>query len=172
MVIFHSYAGLPDLIFGPQPNFRQRTDTRTIHDRAGFLPVFHRTLPNGNVTLVHEGFLTALDHILPHVKRWVDGYILGANKQWSGGWCDWATRTPKRPEDLHSFMVYFRENPPKMHDNWRYQVLAAASCQFSAVGWLHGGLPSWFIARMILHLGWEIPRFIVWSQELTSTKTQ
>ncbi|CAL1147215.1 unnamed protein product [Cladocopium goreaui] len=35
------------------------------------------TLPNGNITLVHEGFLTALDHILPHVKRWVDGYILG-----------------------------------------------------------------------------------------------
>lgn len=34
-------------------------------------------LPNGNFTLVHEGFLTALDNILPHVKRWVDGYILG-----------------------------------------------------------------------------------------------
>jgi hypothetical protein len=27
--------------------------------------------------LPNEGFLTALDHILPHVKRWVDGYILG-----------------------------------------------------------------------------------------------
>ncbi|CAK9051849.1 unnamed protein product [Durusdinium trenchii] len=34
-------------------------------------------LPNGNVTFVHEGFLNALNHVLPHVKRWVDGYILG-----------------------------------------------------------------------------------------------
>ncbi|CAE6955313.1 unnamed protein product [Symbiodinium sp. CCMP2592] len=34
-------------------------------------------LPNGNVTYVHEGFLKALELILPHVKRWVDGYIFG-----------------------------------------------------------------------------------------------
>ena len=39
-----------------------------------------RKLPNGNFTLVHEGFLTALDNILPHVKRWVDGYILGGGQ--------------------------------------------------------------------------------------------
>eukprot|EP00913_Durusdinium_trenchii_P031648 g29637.t1 len=36
-------------------------------------------LPNGNVTFVHEGFLNALNHVLPHVKRWVDGYILGSS---------------------------------------------------------------------------------------------
>jgi len=34
-------------------------------------------LPNGKITYVHEGFLKALEHILPHVKRWVDGYIFG-----------------------------------------------------------------------------------------------
>ncbi|CAJ1378279.1 unnamed protein product [Effrenium voratum] len=34
-------------------------------------------LPNGQITYVHEGFLTALEHVLPHVKRWVDGYIFG-----------------------------------------------------------------------------------------------
>ena len=34
-------------------------------------------LPNGKVTYVHEGFLKALEHVLPHVKRWVDGYIFG-----------------------------------------------------------------------------------------------
>ena len=34
-------------------------------------------LPNSKETYVHEGFLKALEHILPHVKRWVDGYIFG-----------------------------------------------------------------------------------------------
>eukprot|EP00931_Biecheleriopsis_adriatica_P090501 TRINITY_DN64480_c0_g1_i1.p1 TRINITY_DN64480_c0_g1~~TRINITY_DN64480_c0_g1_i1.p1 ORF type:complete len:547 (-),score=110.24 TRINITY_DN64480_c0_g1_i1:38-1678(-) len=34
-------------------------------------------LKNGNFSQVHEGFINALDHILPQVKRWVDGYVFG-----------------------------------------------------------------------------------------------
>lgn len=34
-------------------------------------------LGNGNITMVHEGFMKVLEHVLPQVKRWVDGYVFG-----------------------------------------------------------------------------------------------
>ncbi|CAE8677571.1 unnamed protein product [Polarella glacialis] len=34
-------------------------------------------LGSGNSTMVHEGFLNALDAVLPQVKRWCDGYVFG-----------------------------------------------------------------------------------------------
>jgi len=34
-------------------------------------------LGNGSITMVHEGFIKALHHVLPQVKRWVIGYVFG-----------------------------------------------------------------------------------------------
>ena len=51
-------------------------------------------LPNGQITYVHEGFLTALEHVLPHVKRWVDGYIFGL---FNAVPKDWASQTSGLP---------------------------------------------------------------------------